>query len=163
MADASAAGAAELAREAAELPAGCPRLLVWNKADLEAAPPAPPAPSASSVPPGTEWVAVSARTGSGLAELADRAAALLGMQGVEAPLPGEGAGLARALSARHRTALGEALGRLDEAGAMLAAGQPLDLVAAALRLASDALDGVTGRTTSEDVLDRIFSRFCIGK
>jgi len=32
-----------------------------------------------------------------------------------------------------------------------------------LREASEALGEVTGRVTSQDVLDRIFSRFCIGK
>ena len=38
-----------------------------------------------------------------------------------------------------------------------------DLVAEALRDASRALSGIHGATTPEDVLDRIFARFCLGK
>jgi tRNA U34 5-carboxymethylaminomethyl modifying GTPase MnmE/TrmE len=36
-------------------------------------------------------------------------------------------------------------------------------VAEGLRAACDALDGIQGRTTPEDLLDRIFARFCLGK
>jgi tRNA U34 5-carboxymethylaminomethyl modifying GTPase MnmE/TrmE len=39
----------------------------------------------------------------------------------------------------------------------------LELVAGHLRRACDALDAVSGGTTAEDVLDRIFARFCLGK
>jgi tRNA modification GTPase len=39
----------------------------------------------------------------------------------------------------------------------------LDLAAEALRAATDALDDIAGRTTPEDLLDRIFARFCLGK
>ncbi len=38
-----------------------------------------------------------------------------------------------------------------------------DLLAETLRLAQNALDGITGSHSAEDVLDQIFSRFCIGK
>ena len=40
---------------------------------------------------------------------------------------------------------------------------PLDLVAQHLRSATDELDALEGRTSPEDLLDRIFSRFCLGK
>ena len=42
-------------------------------------------------------------------------------------------------------------------------GAPLDLFAEGLRAATAALDRITGATTPEDVLDRIFARFCLGK
>jgi tRNA modification GTPase len=65
---------------------------------------------------------------------------------------------------RHREALRRAAAALEEAGRTLASGTTsLDLAAAELRLALSALGDVTGETTSEEVVDRIFSRFCLGK
>ena len=96
-------------------------------------------------------VAVSARTGQGIGALVrlltDRARQLL-------PAEGE-----VAINARHRAALAEALGWLNEAEA---AHDPL-IVAEALRQARGALDRVTGRAGVEDMLDALFGRFCIGK
>lgn len=40
---------------------------------------------------------------------------------------------------------------------------PLDLVAEDLRLATQALDEISGHTTPEDLLSRIFAQFCLGK
>jgi len=42
-------------------------------------------------------------------------------------------------------------------------GAALDMLAEHLREATAALDGISGRTTPEDLLDRIFSAFCLGK
>jgi len=61
--------------------------------------------------------------------------------------------------ARHRQALELALGELSEARA-----QPeLELMAENLRLAARALARISGRIDVEDVLDRLFREFCIGK
>ena len=65
--------------------------------------------------------------------------------------------------ARHVEALrraGDALGRATEA---LGERLPGEVVAMELREATDALGEIVGETTSEDILDRIFSTFCIGK
>jgi tRNA modification GTPase len=111
--------------------------LVINKIDLGV-----------PVPPGA--IGVSALTGAGLPALRrwleDWAAALL--------RPGEPALLAHA---RHRAAFAAAHGALivEPAEPVLAAEQ--------LRLAARALGRITGRAGVEDVLDVIFSRFCIGK
>jgi tRNA modification GTPase len=56
--------------------------------------------------------------------------------------------------------LSEAIQRLESAVAM--AGDP-ELAAEDVRLAARALDRITGRIGPEDVLDRIFATFCIGK
>ena len=77
------------------------------------------------------------------------------------PAPPAGAG--RELSARHLEALKLARERLAEALEALRSGAALDLVAEGLRAATEALDDIDGRTTPEDVLDRLFARFCIGK
>ena len=100
-------------------------------------------------------VAVSSRTGHGLAELSSAAGAVL----LETAPEGE----IRELSARHRGALGAAREWAVEALGLLEAGATLDLAAAALRSATDELDQIQGRTTPEDLLSAIFERFCLGK
>jgi tRNA modification GTPase len=67
------------------------------------------------------------------------------------------------LFARHREALERARVQLAEAAGLLESGAPLDLLAEALRASLAALDELSGRTLAEDVLDRIFARFCLGK
>jgi tRNA modification GTPase len=45
----------------------------------------------------------------------------------------------------------------------LASNQTLELVAMDLRIATNAVGEIVGKTTTEDLLDSIFSTFCIGK
>ena len=61
---------------------------------------------------------------------------------------------------RHKDLLAEALARLEHALAV--EGSP-ELAAEDVRLAGRALDRITGRIDPEDVLDRVFATFCIGK
>lgn len=115
------------------------------------------------------WLRISARTGQGLEALEREVARRLGIVGAQpaasTPESGEATrlGSTRELTARHRLALREALERLADARAALRDGAPLDLVAEELRAATDALDQISGRTTPEDLLDRIFASFCLGK
>lgn len=94
---------------------------------------------------------VSAKSGDGMdalmALLLERAAGLL-------PKEGEAA-----LSARQRAALD----RVAEALSLASSELDIVLVAEALRLARAALDGLTGRAGTEEMLDGLFGRFCIGK
>ncbi len=62
---------------------------------------------------------------------------------------------------RHQEAVREGIQALDRA--LTASVQAPELVAEDLRLAARALGRVTGRVDMEDVLDRLFSQFCIGK
>jgi tRNA modification GTPase len=55
------------------------------------------------------------------------------------------------------------LERLREAHALAANDDPPELLALALRGAIDSLGEMTGAVYTNDLLDRIFSRFCIGK
>ena len=64
--------------------------------------------------------------------------------------------------ARHRHALEETLAALRRALGREMAGHE-DLLAEELRIATRALGRLTGRVDVEDVLDRVFSSFCIGK
>ncbi|HWQ16138.1 MAG TPA: tRNA uridine-5-carboxymethylaminomethyl(34) synthesis GTPase MnmE [Roseiflexaceae bacterium] len=101
-------------------------------------------------------VAVSALTGEGLEALAHAVAGLL--LGGEVAADGQ-----LVTNPRHRDALGRAAGHLRDALAGHARGVPADLLAVDLTAALSALGEITGETVGEDLLDTIFSRFCIGK
>lgn len=119
--------------------------VVINKRDLVA-------PDAT-LPDGA--LAISCRTGQGIAALEQLLAeAARGLMGT-----GEGAGVTRE---RHRVALDEAREAL---GRFLAGQGAVELALAAedLRLAARALGRITGAVGVEDILDRIFAGFCIGK
>ncbi len=98
---------------------------------------------------------ISASTGEGLPDLIGRleqeAGALMGQ------------GDAIVTRERHRRALERAEAALERAQSMLASRGPLELAAEEVRLGSRAIGQITGRVDVEDVLDRLFSSFCIGK
>ena len=102
------------------------------------------------LPPGV--LAVSATTGEGLSALRD----WLSSWARDVARPGEPALLSHA---RHRAAFADAEAALRDASA---ASEPV-LRAEALRTAAHAFGRIAGRVGVDDVLDRIFSRFCIGK
>jgi tRNA modification GTPase len=66
-------------------------------------------------------------------------------------------------SARHQDALRRAAAQLAAAEETLESGIALDFVSIDLRTALETLGEVTGETADTDLLDRIFSEFCIGK
>jgi tRNA modification GTPase len=64
---------------------------------------------------------------------------------------------------RHVESLGRARAALARAACVAGAGERGEIVALEMRDALEAIGEVTGRRASEELLDRIFSRFCIGK
>lgn len=66
-------------------------------------------------------------------------------------------------NARHQDALRRVQTAIDDVIASLENGMPPDLVSVDLRIGLDALGDIVGKTTTEDILDRIFSQFCVGK
>ena len=94
---------------------------------------------------------VSALTGAGLSELV---AALRSAAQEILPQPGEGA-----VNRRQHALLVEAAGELDA----IEVGQDVLITAEHLRRTRTAFDSFTGRATTEDMLDTLFGRFCIGK
>jgi tRNA modification GTPase len=64
---------------------------------------------------------------------------------------------------RHRTALRRAQASLVHASESVRKGLAGELVAMDLRVAADALGEITGTITTDDILEKIFSEFCIGK
>ncbi len=67
------------------------------------------------------------------------------------------------INARHQDALHRARAGLEQSLSALRAAANLELVAMDLRIAVNAVGEVVGKTSTEDLLDSIFSQFCIGK
>jgi len=126
--------------------------LVLNKQDLPRGCDAASA-SAAATESGLQILDVSARSGQGLDELRRRLA-----ERVAADL--SGAEFPAVTRERHAQALSEGLGHVERAASHL---EDAELAAEDLRLASRALERVTGRIGAEDILDVIFASFCIGK
>jgi tRNA modification GTPase len=98
---------------------------------------------------------VSARTGAGLEAITGRLISAAGY----AP----GVGGTFSARRRHLQALARTARHVEAARRELARSAAQELAAEELRLAQESLGEVTGRFTSEDLLGRIFSEFCIGK
>ena len=138
----------------ARLTHGRPTVIVQTKADLP--PLAEVAPLAEAHPLLRGRVQVSAQTGAGLDELGATVAQIL-LGG----LPLSDARLVT--NPRHREALRQAHSAVAEAQVGLAEGRPVDLIAVDLHDAVARLGEITGETVEDDLLNMIFSRFCIGK
>ena len=64
---------------------------------------------------------------------------------------------------RHHDALHRAQKSLRIALKSIIGQMPLEVIAVDLRSSLDAMGEIVGKTTTEDILDRIFSQFCVGK
>ncbi len=102
-------------------------------------------------------IRISAKTGAGLEDLRDTIRGVVGRGGLE---PGEAAMVTRM---RHRTSLVNAESALAKAIESVTAQLSGEFIAMDLRGALDALGEITGAITTDDILDRIFREFCIGK
>ena len=126
------------------------RIAVINKTDL------PQTLGVSSLPGGFDAVCeVSALDGSGLDALAETVAALF-------PLPEAPVGEILT-NARQADAVSRALSSLEAAETAAQTGATPDIVLSETEAALSALGELTGRTVREDVTERIFERFCVGK
>ncbi len=102
---------------------------------------------------------IAALYGTGMDDLGDR---------IQAVVLGEETGRGRyqgviITKIRHKVALEHAAESLKCAEQGLADGLPLELIAVDLRASLDHIGAVTGQVSSEDILDRVFQEFCIGK
>ena len=67
------------------------------------------------------------------------------------------------INSRHQDALNRARAATQRTLDAFRANESLDLVAVDLHIAVNAIGEIVGKTTTEDLLDMIFSQFCIGK
>ncbi|MEM1438324.1 MAG: tRNA uridine-5-carboxymethylaminomethyl(34) synthesis GTPase MnmE [Pseudomonadota bacterium] len=130
------------------LPDNIPRTLVVNKIDLVETPPL-------LEPADTSAVWLSATRGDGVAALQQRLHEVAGLAGDI----GGGFSARR----RHLECIETARAHFDAAVVRLERDRAGELMAEELRLAQQALSEITGAFTSDDLLGRIFSSFCIGK
>ena len=161
-----------------------PILVLWNKADL-----APP-PNEGGLPLRNEFqqdtsqrnlfrrdisrrdtsqqntsrqiLAVSAKTGEGISGLLRSIAGLLEepssgkMSSAEQDAAGPG-------TVRQKELIDAALASVEEALALAGGEEPLDIIAPLLRSSINSLGEITGEVSSADILETMFSRFCVGK
>jgi tRNA modification GTPase len=112
---------------------------------------------------GTNWnrlqgaIAVSALTGDNIPELRSAILARLAPGGIATPESGA------ITNIRHEMLLRESLEALGNAGRAVQYGIPHEMLLLDLYGALKPIDALTGATTADDILNRIFSTFCIGK
>ena len=120
-------------------------LVVANKCDLAVARTSP-----STLP-------VSALTGQGIPELREAILEAVAPKGAFEQETGF------ITSLRHEQLLRESVGYLEKAGAAVEAAIPHEMLLLDLYAALRPIDAITGATTADDIINRIFSTFCIGK
>jgi len=122
-------------------------VVVMNKCDLE--------PLEGWERPDPAVLKVSALTGEGMSRLREALQErLVGTGPLEDPI---------ITDARHAGALGRALEALEKAAAALQSGLTEEIILEDLRAARKELGEISGEFSGEDLYDRIFSTFCIGK
>jgi tRNA modification GTPase len=132
-------------REIAPVHFDQPAILVLNKSDL---------PHAFE---STEGVEVSCTTGNGLEKLKDRIGEIV-WSGAASQNSSD-----VTINTRHEEALLRAKEGISNTITAMIEGASIELAAMDLRLAVNAIGEIVGKTTTEDLLDAIFSQFCIGK
>ncbi|GHV17148.1 tRNA modification GTPase MnmE [Spirochaetia bacterium] len=161
---------------------GPPVIPVWNKVDIVALP-------ATVILSANPALGISAKTGAGIPALTAAMAAALeaafgGAAGQADAADGGGVrdsgrrdrfagdgniigrrsnGAAAPGSPRQKELIDGALAALEEALALADRGEPLDLIAPALREGVNSLGEITGEVSTADILEAMFSRFCVGK
>ncbi len=129
---------------------GKKRILVLNKCDLPVVV-HPPNPLQDAT------VSVSCRTGAGIEFLKDAIRQTVWSGELKAEM------LEVMINSRHQEALSRAREATIRSLEAFRSNETLELVAMDLRIAVNAIGEIVGKTTTEDILDMIFSQFCIGK
>jgi tRNA modification GTPase len=126
------------------------RILVRNKIDL---------PARLDLPAGEKAtvVEICCLSGKGIESLKDAIKELVWAGEIRAEM------LQVMINSRHQDALTRARAATERTIEALTANQTLELAAMDLRIATNAVGEIVGKTTTEDLLDSIFSQFCIGK
>ncbi|QQO09251.1 tRNA uridine-5-carboxymethylaminomethyl(34) synthesis GTPase MnmE [Breznakiella homolactica] len=139
--------------ENSDPPETAPGILLWNKADQTPLPEGLAGTGAAAV------LGISAKTGDNIQELNSAIARLL-----ESRFGGTGEAPAAGIATeRQKTLVDSAAASVAEALELARGEAPLDIIAPMLREAVNALGEITGDVSTADILETMFSRFCVGK
>lgn len=150
-------GSHPLTGEDTEIFAGIPTknyLVAINKTDLPAA---WEISEIDQLSPGSKMLKISAKFGTGIDELKN---AIVDNAGADKE---ENTGTVMINNLRHKIALEKALGNMQRAKENVVGGMSPEFPAFELREALDNLDEITGKKIDDEILDKIFASFCIGK
>ncbi len=125
---------------------------ILNKSDLKRV------ADTSKLPEIDTWIGISARENMGIQNMEDMIYSFIVSGQVE-----DSSQNLVITNVRHKTALEKTKDSIDNIFETLEIGLPMDLIAVDLKEALDSLSEVTGEISSEDLLDHIFSNFCVGK
>lgn len=139
-------------RQILETARGRQALIVLNKEDLQ---PAFETEELQSY--GLPLLSISASTGAGMGELKDAMLSLALQQGLTA------AQSALLANTRHIELVRQSREALQRALDTIEAGMPVDCAIVDIREAWELLGSITGDTVHDDIIEEIFSRFCLGK
>ena len=139
-------------RQILETARGRQALIVLNKKDLQ---PAFETEELQSY--GLPLLSISASTGAGMGELKDAMLSLALQQGLTA------AQSALLANTRHIELVRQSREALQRALDTIEAGMPVDCAIVDIREAWELLGSITGDTVHDDIIEEIFSRFCLGK
>lgn len=139
-------------RQILETAKGRQALIVLNKEDLQ---PAFKTEELQSY--GLPILSISASTGAGMGELKDAMLSLALKQGLTA------AQSALLANTRHIELVRQSREALQRALDTIEAGMPVDCAIVDIREAWELLGSITGDTVHDDIIEEIFSRFCLGK
>jgi tRNA modification GTPase len=130
---------------------GKPLITLWNKADIS------PIPSPAET--GGDYISISAKTGEGIAELESAI-----VKSIQAQLNTADNHAAASLgTVRQKNLVEAAADALEEALSLAEQKEPLDLIAPLLREAINSLGEINGEVSTADILEEMFSKFCVGK
>jgi tRNA modification GTPase len=127
---------------------GKKRIIIRNKIDL---------PRRLELPPGLTAIDVCCLGGEGIEQLKDAIKEKVWAGEIGAEM------LEAMINARHEDALRRGRAAVERTISALQGNLGLELVAMDLRIAANAVGEIVGKTTTEDLLDAIFSQFCLGK
>jgi len=127
-------------------------LPLWNKIDAQNCGPTPPG-----------WIGISAKKGDRLTALEASIISRLAASGGKQGTPEDREQEVNIASSRQKILIDQSLTAIGRALADMRLGHPLDIVTLDLREAMDALGEITGEIAGDEIFDRIFSTFCLGK
>lgn len=136
---------------------GKKQILVLNKVDLPRRLDPSSLPTAAGGGKPLPVVEVSCVSGQGIEDLKDAIKAAVWSGEIKAEM------LQVMINSRHQEALSRARQATEQTVQVLRANETLELAAGELRIAVNAVGEIVGKTSTEDLLDSIFSQFCLGK